>query len=132
MKMKLLAGLLGAVILVAGCVSTASGGKTAAVPFTKDKFVSRYKVAPEIVIQAAKEVVKNDGVVTNEGINYAGTNEVKYVQGKVNEAKVWVSVSVVEKDLTEVIVQVRRGSGGSDLALANQINKEIAIKLAKE
>ena len=132
MKMKLLACVLGAVILVTGCVSTASGGKTGGIPLIKDKFVSLYKVAPEIVFQAAKDVVKDDGVITNEGINYATGNDVKFVQGKINEAKVWVSVEVVDKDLTQVTVQVRRSGGGSDLVLANQIDKEIAVKMARQ
>ena len=132
MKMKLLACVLGAVILVTGCVGTASGGKTAGVPFIKDKFLALYKVPADKAYQAAKEVMKEDGVLTNEGVNYAGAVEVRFVQGKINESKVWISVSNAEKDLTQVTVQVRRGGGGSDLVLAHQLDKEIAIKMARE
>ena len=132
MKMKLLACVLGAVVLVTGCVDTASGGKTAAIPFIKDKFLSLYKVAPEIVYQAAKDVIKDDGIITNEGINYTGPTQVKFVQGKVNESKVWIGVTPADKDLTQVTVQVRRSGGGSDLVLANQIDKEIAVRMARQ
>ena len=132
MKIKLLAGVVGAALLAAGCVSTADGHKTAGVPLIKDKFISLYKVAPDTVFAAAKSVMAEDGVLTNEGTNYGTNGPVKFVQGKVNESKVWISVAVVDKNLTQVTVQVRRGGGGSDLVLANQLDKEIAVKMARQ
>jgi len=132
MKMKLFAGVLGAVILVTGCVSTVSGGKTAGVPFVNDKFEALYKVPADVVYQAAKDVVKEDGILTNEGTNYDGTNEVRFVQGKVNESKVWISVEAADKELTKVTVQTRRDGGGTDQVLAHQIDKEIAVKMARK
>jgi hypothetical protein len=132
MKMKLLAGVFGAVILVAGCVDTVSGGKTAGVPFVNDKFGSLYRVPRDVVFQAAKDVVKDDGVLTNEGTNYEGTNEVKFVQGKIGESKVWISVASADSDLTRVTVQTRRDGGGTDMMLAHQVDKEIAVKMARK
>ena len=119
-------------VLVSGCVDTASGGKTAAIPFVKDKFLSLYRVAPDTVYQAAKDVLKDDGIITNEGINYTAAGQVKYVQGKVNESKVWIGITPADKELTQFTVQVRRSGGGSDLVLANQIDKEIAVKMARQ
>ena len=134
MRLKLLAcGVAAAAAVVAtGCVSTASGGKAAGVPFINDQFQSLYKMPPGVVFQAAKDVLKSDGVVTNEGTNYDGTNEVQFVQARVNECRVWVSVSVASPGTTQAVVQVRRGSGGTDLVLANQIDKEIAVRMSRE
>jgi hypothetical protein len=102
------------------------------VPFVNDKFGSLYRVPRDVVFQAAKDVVKEDGVLTNEGTNYEGTNEVKFVQGKVNESKVWISVAGAEGNLTRVEVQTRRDGGGTDMMLAHQIDKEIAVKMARK
>jgi hypothetical protein len=130
MKTKLLLGMVGALVLTAGCVGTVTGGHTGGVPFIRDRLEGRYKAPPEAIFAAAKEVMKDNGVLTNEGVSYADKKEMKVVQGRVNECTVWVSIVAVDAEVTSVFVQVRTTSGGTNMNVAHQIEKEIALRLA--
>jgi hypothetical protein len=130
MKTKLLVALFAGLLATAGCVDTVTGGKTAGVPFIKDTVEGRYKAPPDVIFAAAKEVMKEDGVLTDEGIHHGTTNEAKVVQGRVNECTVWVRIAPMDSQVTSVEVQTRTNAGGSDMALAHQIDKEIAVRLA--
>jgi hypothetical protein len=130
MKTKMLLALLGMLVIVAGCVSTVNDRSTAAVPFVKDKFESRYQRPPDQVYAAALEVLKFKGTITRESILHPGTNQVQTIEAKVNGRNVWVRVQPVDSTVTSVTVQVRTSGGGSDLDLTQQLQTEIAVKLA--
>ncbi|MGD0259887.1 MAG: DUF3568 family protein [Verrucomicrobiota bacterium] len=130
MKTKMLVVLLGGLVLVAGCVRTVNDRHTAAVPFVKDKFEGRYERSPDQVYAAAVEVVKFNGAIARESVINPGANQVKSIEGKVNGRNVWVRVEAVDAKVTSVIVQVRTKGGGSDLELTQELQKQIAIKLA--
>ena len=137
MNKRFLAGLLGMVVAIAvtGCVETVTGRKTAAVPFLKDRIESRYERPSDQVFQAAKEVVAFNGTLVNEGILYGQTNAIgnviKTVEGKVNQRTVWVRIEQIEPRITAVAVQTRTSGGGSDIELAAEIDKQIALKLVR-
>lgn len=114
--------------LVVGCVSTVNERSTAGVPFVKDKIEGRYERPVTQVFEAAKEVVKDKGVLVREGTLYS-TNEVKTVEGRINQRNVWIRVTAVDPKVTSVIVQARTSGGGADVDLAAQVDKEIALKL---
>ena len=126
----MLLALLGGLVLVAGCVSTVNDRKTAAIPFVKDKFEGRYQRTPEQVYAAALEVIKFNGAVSRESIVNPGTNQLQTIEGKVNGRRVWVRVQAVDPKVTSVTVQVRTGGGGTDLDLTQQLQTQIAVKLA--
>src|SRR5712691_5242674 len=124
MKTKIFLGLLGAVALaVAGCVGTVSGGKTGAVPFMKDKVEALYKRPVDEVFTAAKAVIADMGVLSNEGILHSETNHVKHAEGRINERTVWVRVEPAAADTTAVTVQARTSGGAGDIELAAQVDK---------
>ena len=126
----MLLALLGGLVVVAGCVSTVDDTHTAAVPLVRDKFEGRYERTPDQVYAAAVEVVKFNGTVTRETIINPGPNQVKTIEGKVNGRSVWVRVQAVDPKVTSVTVQVRTKVGGSDLDLTQELQKQIAVKLA--
>jgi hypothetical protein len=132
MKIKLFVGLLGAVILVAGCVKTVNDRRTAGVPWVKDKVTGHYERPLDQVYDAAKDVVKANGTILNETILHSDTNEVKTIEGKVNQRNVWVRVEPVDPKVTGVAVQTRTSGGVSDIELAHEIEKQIALKLAHQ
>ena len=121
--------LIGAVVAGAGCVNTVSDRTTAGVPFIKDRVEGRYQRPLEQVFEAAKMVVKKNGVLVNESTLYNQTNTVKTVEGKVNQRSVWVRVEAVDPKTTGVVVQTRTSAGGSDIDLAHELEKEIALEL---
>ncbi len=130
MKTKMLVVLLGGLVVGAGCVSTVNDRSTAAVPFVKDKFESRYQRTPDQVYAAAVEVIKSNGVLLRETILNPGPNQARTIEAKVNGRNVWVRVEAVDPTVTSVTVQVRTKGGGSDLQLTQELQKQIAIKLA--
>ena len=135
MKFRFIASLVGAALLTAGCVDTVTGQRTAGVPFIKDKIESRYELPVEPVFQAAKQVIRENGVLINEGTLYGQTNAVgnlvKTIKGKVDERTVWVRVEQLDPKITGVAVQTRTAGGVSDIDLAAQIDKDIALKLVR-
>jgi hypothetical protein len=114
-----------------GCVSTVDERSTAGVPFLKDRVEGRYERTVDQVANAAKEVVKSNGVLVNESVIYGKTNTVKTVEGKVNQRTVYVRVESIDPKVTAVTVQARTPGGGSDIDLAHEIEKQIALKLVR-
>ncbi|HLH56896.1 MAG TPA: DUF3568 family protein [Verrucomicrobiae bacterium] len=131
MKQIIFAISLGAVLLGAGCVSTVDERKTAGVPFIKDRIEGRYERSVDQVAQAAKQVVSSNGVLVNESTIYNQTNAIKTVEGKVNQRTVWVRIEEIDPKVTAVTVQTRTPGGGSDIDLAHDLEKQIALKLVQ-
>jgi hypothetical protein len=129
MKTKVLAGLIGALLVGAGCVSTVDDRHRAGMPFIRDSVEGSYERSVDQVFQAAKQVIIDNGVLANESTLYNQTNAVKTVQGKVNQRSVWVRVEGLDPKITWVIVQTRTPGGLSDVDLAHELEKQIALKL---
>ena len=115
--------------MAAGCVDTVSGGKAGGIPLVRDTMDGRYPRSVDEVFNASKAVVAEMGVLNNEGILHSETNLTKYVEGRINERRVWVRVEAIEPKVTSVTVQTRTSGGGGDIYLAHQIEKNIALKL---
>ena len=131
MKMKIFAAFVGAVIVTAGCVSTVSDTHSPALTWSKDKVQGRYERSVDQVYQASVAVIQNNGVLLTEYIPHDNTNTVRSLQGKVNEKNVWIRVEGVDPKVTEVTVQARSSWGVSDVDLAHELEKEIALQLAR-
>jgi hypothetical protein len=133
MKMKIFAACLGVALVTAGCVSTVSDTKTMGLPLVRDSLEGRYQRSLDDVYRAAVTVVNNNGVVVTEFIPHDSTNEVRSLMGKLNQGKVWVRVEAVDQQtpVTAVTVQVRTHYGNADLDEAHQLEKEIALQLAR-
>jgi hypothetical protein len=119
--MSLLAGLL------TGCVETVDGRSQAGVPFIKDKVEGRYERPLPQVVEAAKAVLKFNGQLTgNNTINNS-------LEGRVNQVTVLIKVDEIDpsKPVTRVQVETRTRAGGSDLDLAHEIEKQIALQLVR-
>jgi hypothetical protein len=128
MKMNFLAVLAGAALLAAGCASTVTDQHTFASTWSKDTITARYPRTTDQVYHAATYVVSQDGRLTREFIT-PGTNVVRSLEGKVNQRTVWIRVTEVDPQLTQVEVQARGDWGGSDVDMAAQLNTEIALQL---
>ena len=131
MKTKILAALLGTLVVAVGCISTVNDRSTAGVPFVKDKLENRYERPVSQVYSASVEVVGRLGTIARESVINPGTNEVKTIEGKVNERKVWVRVQAVDPTVTSVTVQARTSGGAADILLTHDIATQIALKLSQ-
>jgi Protein of unknown function (DUF3568) len=131
MKMKILAALVGAVIVTAGCVSTVSDTHTPAITWSRDNLSQRYQRSIDQAYQASVAVIQSNGVLITEYIPHDSTNSVRSLQGKVNEKNVWIRVEAVDSKTTEVTVQARSKWGVSDVSLASELLTQVALQLAR-
>ncbi len=110
-----------------GCISTVDGHKSVGVPFRKDSIVSRYQISVAQVIDAAKEVLAAEkgglGVLQSE--NRISNSLV----AKVDTRTVYLKVTEVEPNISEIVVQVRTAAGWPDISWAAEIDKQIALRL---
>jgi hypothetical protein len=133
MKMKFLAGLtgMGMVILTAGCVGTVSGTHSPAMSWGQDYVEGRYDRSVDQVYQASVQVVQTDGTLITEYVPHDTTNTVRALFGKVNDRNVWIRVEGIDPQITQVTVQARSKWGSKDLDLVHELEKEIALQLAR-
>lgn len=131
MKTLLFAAVAGISLVVTGCVGTVSGTKAGGVPFIQDRMQGKYNRSVEQVYAAAKAVVLEKGVLSNEYIPHDTTNTVRALSGKVNQRNVWIRVESVDPAISLVTVQARTKGGGSDLVLTHDLEKLIALKLVE-
>lgn len=131
MKTIFFSVLCGVAILAAGCVQTVSERRTAAVPFVRDRAEAKYPRPVDQVFDAARYVVAQKGAVTRESNLVGYTNTVRVLEGKVNQRDVWIRIEAVDPKITAVTIQVRTSGGAPDQPLAYQLDKEIALQLAR-
>jgi hypothetical protein len=111
-------------VLGSGCVGTIDGGTKAGVPFVKDTLESKYERPVAQIISAAKVVLDRNGKLT-------GDNTVNNtLVGRVDTRTVWIRVTELDNQVSQVITQVRTRGGRSDIDLASEIDKQIALQLA--
>ena len=126
MKMKffLVETLCAGAVLLAGCVNTIDGRREVGIPLLKVSVSGRYERPTLEVWAAAKEVLKFNGTLYSEDMLRST------LEASVDTRTVWVKVEPVDQRITKVSVQVRTKGGGADIALAGEIDKEIAVRLA--
>lgn|SRR5689334_21771301 len=123
---------IGAVVLIlagVGCVQTVTDKPALGVPFTRDYLEGQYERSVDQVFDAAKTVLTRSGTLLNESIIHGQTNTVKTLEAKVNQRSVYVRVSSMTPTVTAIAVQARSKAGASDMPLAHQLEKEIALAL---
>ena len=123
--------LAGAALVATGCVKTVNDSHTFASTWSKDSVAGRYQRTVEQVYAASVAVIQSNGVLITEYIPHDSTNATRSLQGKVNQKDVWIRVEAVDPRTTQVDVQARGTWGGSDLALVHELEKEIALQLAR-
>jgi hypothetical protein len=131
MKAKVFMAGVGLALVTSGCVSTVSDTHTPAISFAKDRVEGRYQRSIDQVYQAAFTVITHDGVVVTEYIPHDTSGNVRSLQGKVDQCNVWVRVASAEDDakITSIVVQARTKWGNSNIDLAHELEKEIALQL---
>ena len=132
MKTKIFAGLVGIVMVATGCVHTVADTHTAAlVPIGRDSVEGRYQRSVDQVYQASVQVIQHNGVILTEYIPHDTTNTVRSLKGRANQCDVWLRVEAVDPQITQVSVEARTKWGNSNIDLAHELEKEIALQLAR-
>jgi hypothetical protein len=111
------------VIATPGCYQTLDNRSRAGVPFKKDKIGGQYERTLDQVQTAARKVLQFNGTLVSDDVI------TRVLVGKVDTRTVYVKLTEVEPNITGVTVQVRTRGGLSDLDLAAEIDKQIALNL---
>lgn len=130
-KFLLLISLVSLSAVLVGCVKTVTGNKTAGVPWVKDRTEARYERSLDQVFNASKDVLLRNGTISSAGTIFNQTNDVRVLVGKVKQNNVWIRMEAIEPRLTALTVQTRTGNGGTDMPLAHELDKEIALELSR-
>ena len=131
MKKLILAALAGAALISTGCVQTVNDTHSFAATWGKDSVAGRYQRPVDQVYQASVAVIQSNGVMISEFIPHDTTNTVRSLEARVNDRKVWIRVEGVAPNVTQVDVQARTSWGLRDLDLVHELEKEIALQLAR-
>jgi hypothetical protein len=110
--------------LLTGCFTGVDGRKEPGIPLIKDRIVRVYERPVLQVWAAAKDVLNTTGTIVSEDVMQST------VSAHVDAKTVRVKTEELDKKTTRVTVQCRTKSGGTDLDLAGEIDKQIAIRLA--
>jgi hypothetical protein len=110
-------------LLLAGCVSTADGHKRAGWPLTKDSIESTYDRPVNQIVAAAVEVLKYNGTLVEQNIINNS------LVAKIDTRTVYVRVDPIDGNVSRVVTQVRTKSGGANIAMASEIDKQIGMRL---
>lgn len=110
-------------IATPGCYRTMDNRSKMGVPFAKDRMGGQYERPVDQVQAAARKVLQFNGTIVSDDI----VNRV--LVGKVDTRTVYVKLTELEPALTSVTVQARNKSGGADVDLAAEIDKQIALNL---
>lgn len=125
MKMKWFACLLLVAVLplLSGCRATVAGTNAMGMPFVKDTIESKYNRSIDKVAVAARETLAFNGTITSDD------SVTRVLQAQVNNRRVLVRLEELEPQVTRVLVQVITKGGGSDIDLAAEMDKQIALRL---
>jgi len=137
MKLKIFAAFAGIIVVLSaltGCVSNVTDTTSFGVPFVKDDVEGRYNRSVQQVYAAAVAVVKRSGAIDTEYIPHTTTNTVVSLSGRVNQQNIWIRVEGIDpvKPITQITVQARTKAGMADVNLAHELEKEVALELARQ
>lgn len=127
MKFKWFACLLICTLIpvVSGCYSTVGGQNRAGVPFLKDTIEAKYPRPVDQVATAVRAALAFNGTITSDD------SVTRVITAKINNRTVYVGMEELEPQITRVLVQARTSGGGSDIELAAEMDKQIALRLVK-
>jgi len=131
MKTNFFLALAAIAVMTAGCITTVSDTKVVGNPMGRDSVGGVYPRPVDEVYRAAVQVINNDGKLLTEYIPHDTTNTVRAFMGQVNQDKVWVRVEAVDPQTSQISVEARTKWGNQNLDLAHELDKEVALQLAR-
>ncbi len=123
--------MAGVALGVTGCVNTVTDQKTAGVYLSRDKVEGRYKFPLNTVFDASRKALQTLGQVTRESTLLESTNQVRALEGRVRDTDVWIRIEAVDAQVTSVTVQARSTWVGSNVPVAHEVEKQVALELAR-
>ena len=118
-------------LCVAGCVSTVTEDNPGKAPAYRDRIEAQYKQPAEKVFEAAKRAFNSFGNITRESSSVSSATQLCYIEGTINQNRVYIRVEGTAPAVTKMTIQVRASVGGTNLQLANELHRQTEIELGR-
>src|SRR5687768_3461120 len=112
------------VVFATGCVRTVDNRREYGNPMVKDKVVRVYERPVLQAWAAAKDVLTANGTIVSEDVMQST------LSARIDTRTVRVKTESIDPKMTRITTQVRTKFGNSDLDLAGEVDKQIALRLA--
>jgi hypothetical protein len=123
--------LAGAALCLAGCVNTVTQDNPGKPPAYRDRIEAQYKQPAQKVFEAAKRAFTSFGNITRESASVSSAAQLCYIEGAINQDRVYIRIEGISPSSTKMIVQVRAPMGGTNLQMANEIQRQTEVELAR-
>ena len=107
--------LAGLALCLAGCVSKVTQDNPGKAPVYRDRIESQYKQPAEKVFEAAKRAFNSFGNITRESSSVSSAAQLSFIEGNINDNRVYIRIEGVSATSSKMIVQVRSSAGGTNL-----------------
>jgi hypothetical protein len=121
--------LAGVALCVAGCVGTVTQESPGSKPAYRDRVEHRFERPPAQVFEAAKRALNSYGTITRESMSVTSANPLGFVEGTLNQYRVYIRVEAVSAAATTMVVQIRAAMGGTDLQMAQELVNRTEFEL---
>lgn len=129
MRKGLIIILAGATLCLAGCVNKITQDNPGKPPGYRDRLEAQYQQPAQKVFEAAKRAFNSYGTITRESSSISSANQLCYIEGTLNQDRVWIRIEGTAPSATKMIVQTRAPFGGANLQMANELIKRTDFEL---
>jgi hypothetical protein len=129
MKKVIFPIVAGLVVFLTGCVGTVTQTKPGLPPNYQDRVAVRYEHSVERVFAAAKNALNSFGHISREAEIFSETTAIRTIEGGINRNAIYIRIEGQGPRASTAVVQVRTKSGGTDLRVAADLQKNIATWL---
>jgi len=130
MKKGLILILAGAALGLTGCVSKVTEDNPGKPPAYRDRIESQFQHPATKVFEAAKRAFNSYGNITRESSSVSGAAQLCYIEGNLNQDRVFIRIEGAGPTTTRMIVQVRAPMGGTNLRMANELISRTEFELS--
>src|SRR5262245_56000704 len=123
--------LAGLALCLAGCVSKVTQDNPGRPPAYRDRIEAQYKQPAEKVFEATKRAFNSFGNITRESSSLSSAAQVCFIEGNINENRVYVRIEGTSPTTSKMIIQIRAPMGGTNLQMANELHRQTEIELAR-
>jgi len=131
MKKGIILVLVAVTLGLAGCVGKVTRDNPSKPPAYRDRIETQYQQPAEKVFEAVKRAFNSFGNITRESSSVSSAAQLCYVEGTINENRVYIRIEGVSPKSTKMIIQVRAPMGGTNLQMANELHRQTEIELSR-
>jgi hypothetical protein len=123
--------LAGLALGLTGCVSKVTQDNPDRPPAYRDRIEAQYQQPAQKVFEAAKRAFNRFGNITVESSSVSSAVQMCFIEGTINQDKVYIRIEGTSSSAAKMIVQIRAPMGGTNLQVANELQKQTELELPR-